>query len=294
MSDFVVEALQEPGLGAVGDDEGNPCLEVASSLYSCLQEVGQEHGPLHLQDAGTLHHIFTRLVAARKYLAEERASQSSVRVADNWREEHRFIARRGLKTIARYLQHDAWFGLRKGSTLGSGIKGNVNKMIHDIEKLVESYPKLMSYLDLALADLPAFKRKQAREIEDQDKFRKVHSELLTAPSLKKLIIYGRWTISDQVLETVLRQVFLNLESFSEVGCEGYSLDALVGITQAMPRMHSFQAFTVIDSNILNDKNKLRLYDDWPISPCEVETNSILVYYFYGQNYVRDTDEVWRK
>lgn len=255
MSDFVVEALQEPGLGAVGDDEGS-CSEAASSLYSCLQEVGQEHGPLHLQDAGTLYYVFTRLVAARNYL-KERASQSRVQVADNWREEHHFIATRGFKTIERYSQHDAWFGLRKSNMPGSGSKGNVDKMVHDIEKLVEGYPKLRPYLDFALTDLPAFKRKQVQEIEDQDRFRKAHPELLAVPSLKKLMIYGRWTISDQVLETMLRRVFPNLESLSEVGCEGYSLEALIRITQAMSWMHSFQALNVIDPSTLSDNNRLR-------------------------------------
>lgn len=106
--------------------------------------------------------------------------------------------------------------------------------IRAIEKQVAQEPLLHSILDRFMDEQRAVQEKRVLENETQRQFRMAHPECLAVPSLKKLLIFGHWIISEEVLEIMFGRVFRNLEQVNQYQCEGFGDEAWVRIIKEMP------------------------------------------------------------
>ncbi|KAF9304484.1 hypothetical protein BGZ74_001444 [Mortierella antarctica] len=69
--------------------------------------------------------------------------------------------------------------------------------IQNIEELVANETYLQPYLDAVLAGCQEFEARKKQEEEDLKKYRAEHPEHLAMPSVRKLEMYGRWSMSDE-------------------------------------------------------------------------------------------------
>ncbi|KAG0336336.1 hypothetical protein BG000_006693 [Podila horticola] len=114
-------------------------------------------------------------------------------------------------------------------------------------------------LEAVLAALRVSKLRERQEEEALRRYRVGHLDHLVMPSVKRLEIFGRWIMSDEVLEVLLGRVFRNLKELSECLTEGYSLDTLVRVTQSMPWLETVQSVNPVDLASLRDEHKLQLH-----------------------------------
>ncbi|KAG0034771.1 hypothetical protein BGZ82_005620, partial [Podila clonocystis] len=150
---------------------------------------------------------------------------------------------------------------------GKTIQELAQKEIQNIEDLVANEADLQPYLEAVLAGCQEFEVRKRCEEEDMKKYRADHPERLVMPSLRKLEMYGRWSMSEEVLELMLGRVFRNIKSLSQCMCEGYSLEALVRVTQSMPWLSRVQAVDPVDVSRLSDAFKLQAFTVWLNVPC---------------------------
>lgn len=112
--------------------------------------------------------------------------------------------------------------------------------IRAIEEQVAQEPLLQPILHRFMDEQRAVQEKKVGENENQRQFRMAHPECLVVPSLKKLLIFGHWIISEEVLEIMLGRVFRNLEQVSQYQCEGFEDEAWVRIIKEMPYQNTSQ------------------------------------------------------
>lgn len=97
---------------------------------------------------------------------------------------------------------------------------------------------LQRVLDTLLAARARFCEKRATQAAIAAVLQAEMPERLAVPSLMSLELNGRWVILDDVLETLLGQVFVHAEAVDLFGCEGFSIHTWVGATGAMPFLQS--------------------------------------------------------
>ncbi|KAF9367912.1 hypothetical protein CPC16_005901, partial [Podila verticillata] len=73
----------------------------------------------------------------------------------------------------------------------------------------------------------------------------------------KLELFGRWGISDAVLETLLGRVFRNVKTLKGCMWQGYSMDALIRVTQAMPWLEHVYITDVFDPEAVSEEYRLQ-------------------------------------
>lgn len=102
----------------------------------------------------------------------------------------------------------------------------------------------------------AAQEKKVLEDERERRFQKAHPECLVMPSLRKLLIFGHWVISDEVLEIMLGRLFRNLESVNYYKFEGFKNETWVWITKAMPYLKNGQILWswVMAARIISSSN----------------------------------------
>lgn len=106
--------------------------------------------------------------------------------------------------------------------------------IRAIEEQVAQEPLLQPILERFMDEQRAIQKKRVLENESQRQFRMAHPECLVVPSLKKLLIFGNWIISEEMLEIMFGRVFRNLEQVNQYQCEGFGDEAWVRIIKEMP------------------------------------------------------------
>ncbi|KAG0028056.1 hypothetical protein BGZ81_005060 [Podila clonocystis] len=158
-------------------------------------------------------------------------------------------------------------------------------MVQTIEDLVDQ-AGLQLELDSALAALRVSSTREREEEEGLRKYRVEHPNHLVVPSVKKLEIFGRWIMSDDVLEILLGRVFRNLKELNECMTEGYSLDTLVKVTQSMPWLETAQSVNPVDLDSLRDEHKLQLHMNDVRLPFSDDARTRVYYRFVGhQSYI---------
>ncbi|KAF9314668.1 hypothetical protein BG003_003921 [Podila horticola] len=133
---------------------------------------------------------------------------------------------------------------------------HIAEAVAGIKDLVAKH-NLQTQLDKMLRDVRALKLKRQREKQAMAQLRAEHPEQLVAPSVKKLEIYGRWVMSDAVLETLLTRVFRNVWQLNECLTSGYSMDAFVRVTQSMPWLERVKSINLFDPDSLSEGYKLQ-------------------------------------
>ncbi|KAG0011928.1 hypothetical protein BGZ82_002805 [Podila clonocystis] len=158
-------------------------------------------------------------------------------------------------------------------------------MVQTIEELVDQ-ACLQVELDAALAALRVSSTRERQEEEGLRRYRVEHPNHLVVPSVKKLEIFGRWIMSDDVLEILLGRVFRNLKEMNECMTEGYSLDTLVKVTQSMPWLETAQSVNPVDLDSLKDEHKLQLHVNDIRLPFSDDARTRVYYRFVGhQSYI---------
>lgn len=91
-----------------------------------------------------------------------------------------------------------------------------------------------------------------------NRYRVEHPDHLVVPSLKKLELFGRWIMSDEVLvEILLGRAFRNVQELGDCLMEGYSSEALARVTQSMPWLTFIHSVNPVDLASLSDEYKLQ-------------------------------------
>ncbi|KAF9386266.1 hypothetical protein CPB97_003885 [Podila verticillata] len=139
------------------------------------------------------------------------------------------------------------------------------ELLAKIEELVKTHG-LLPQLDTILADMRVLAQKQRKEEEHLKRLRAAHPELLVVASLKKLELFGRWGISDSVLETLLGRVFRNVKMLNGGMWEGYSMNALIRVTQAMPFLDYVRIIDLFDPEAVSEEYRLQPLSKQTIRP----------------------------
>ncbi|KAF9312417.1 hypothetical protein BG003_006299 [Podila horticola] len=178
-------------------------------------------------------------------------------------------------------------GIMDGNCPEKNTPERVAIMVQTIEKLVDQ-ASLQPELEAVLAALRVSKLRERQEEESLRRYRVGHLDHLVMPSVKRLEIFGRWIMSDEVLEILLGRVFRNLKELSECLTEGYSLDTLIRVTQSMPWLETVQSVNPVDLTSLRDEHKLQLhtYSSNIRFPFTDDSKTRVRYQFLGhQNYI---------
>ncbi|KAF9212030.1 hypothetical protein BGZ59_007313 [Podila verticillata] len=133
---------------------------------------------------------------------------------------------------------------------------DVAKVARTLEEFVDQ-AGLQPELEATLARLQVWQAREWQEKEDLERYRAEHPEQLVVPSVRRLDIFGHWTMSDEVLEIMLGRVFRNARELRESMMEGYSLDTLVRVTQTMPWLEYVHSVNLFNPASLSDEYKLQ-------------------------------------
>ncbi|KAF9336890.1 hypothetical protein BG006_006998 [Podila minutissima] len=121
-----------------------------------------------------------------------------------------------------------------------------DKKSSELHGLVAASPVLKRVHDTLMAARVRYYEKQATKDAITAVFQSEHPDRLVEPSLKTLELNGRWVISDDVLETMLGQVFVNVESVDLFGCEGFGTRTWIRATAATPFLKSASVNRVLE------------------------------------------------
>lgn len=106
--------------------------------------------------------------------------------------------------------------------------------------------------DTLMAARVRYYKKQATQDAITAVFQSEHPDRLVVPSLKTLELSVRWVISDDILETMLGQVFVNVESVDLFGCEGFGTRTWIRATAATPFLKSASVNRVLEAETAAD------------------------------------------
>ncbi|KAG0019754.1 hypothetical protein BGZ82_011799 [Podila clonocystis] len=163
------------------------------------------------------------------------------------------------------------------------IHDRQSRELHD---LIAASPVLKRVHDTMMAARVQYYEKQATQAAITAVFQSEHPDRLVVPSLTTLELNGRWNMSESVLETMLDQVFVNVESLDMFGCEGFETRAWIRATAAMPFLKSARVNRAMDAGTLADfglhSHKPREYLDSALF--ETETRKRLEYNFVEGSY----------
>lgn len=132
----------------------------------------------------------------------------------------------------------------------------VAKAARALEDLVDQ-ARLQSELEAILTELQEWQVREREEEEDLKNYRVEHPEQLVVLSVRKLEIFGRWIMSDEVLEMILGHMFRNVRTWKECMTEGCSLDTLIRVTQSMPWLASVHSVNPVNLASLSDEYMLQ-------------------------------------
>ncbi|KAF9380327.1 hypothetical protein CPC16_010372 [Podila verticillata] len=255
---------------------------------------------LHHQSSQTLHHIHTYLflLSEDRKNAAFRAEQCPGPVPDE------ALSALQLHTLRENIMFSSlrqifWDAPRlcashpDGSCPEKSNPGAAVKIARKIEELVDQVG-LRAELEEVVAELQIWQAREREEEEGLKKYRVEHPDHLVVPSLKKLELYGRWIMSDEVLEILLGRVFRNVQDLHECLTEGYSFETLVRVTQSsMPALKSVHLVNPFDSTSVSDAYKLQsdlgVFKKKP--PFMNDARTRVRYKFLGkQSYYRASDE----
>ncbi|KAF9211506.1 hypothetical protein BGZ59_007971 [Podila verticillata] len=255
---------------------------------------------LHHQSSQTLHHIHTYLFLLNedRKNAAFRAEQCPGPVPDE------ALSALQLHTLRENIMFSSlrqifWDAPRlcashpDGSCPEKSNPGAAVKIARKIEELVDQVG-LRAELEEVVAELQIWQAREREEEEGLKKYRVEHPDHLVVPSLKKLELYGRWIMSDEVLEILLGRVFRNVQDLHECLTEGYSFETLVRVTQSsMPALKSVHLVNPFDSTSVSDAYKLQsdlgVFKKKP--PFMNDARTRVRYKFLGkQSYYRASDE----
>ncbi|KAF9376796.1 hypothetical protein CPB97_010591 [Podila verticillata] len=148
----------------------------------------------------------------------------------------------------------------------------LDSQIRNIEEILERTPELKPSLETLLENIARNEYKREQEAGRLKQFWAAHPERLVVPSVKKLALYGRWSLSEEVLETMLGQVFRNVESIGEFLSEGYSMSGIVRATQAMPWLKTYHSVRYFDPETCQGDCRLKQFTEYPIAPLAFTNN----------------------
>ncbi|KAG0086529.1 hypothetical protein BGZ92_008071 [Podila epicladia] len=226
---------------------------------------------------------------------QEQTPRPEVAQDPGWMERHLMMYREMLMITGshgRGLQFDGSLAsIRQTSRddphWGKTEQELIQMEIQNIEELVANEADLQPYLDAVLASCQEFEARKRQEEEDMKNYRAEHPEHLVMSSVRKLEMYGRWSMSDEVLELMLGRVFRNIRFLDQCMCEGYSLDAFVRVTQSMPWLTRVQAVDPVDLSCLSDAYKLQAHTASLIPPYNNDAATRVMYSFGDRmSYVR--------
>ncbi|KAG0335988.1 hypothetical protein BG000_007030 [Podila horticola] len=204
--------------------------------------------------------------------------------------EQRMTAYRQQCAMRRPVLHDRRFRAFQTTPTGQPVSQERREgQIRNTEEILERTPELKPCLETLFESMVLNEHKKEQEAERLRQFRAAHPERLVVPSVKKLGLYGRWNISEKVLETMLGQVFRNVESIDEFLSEGYSMGGMVRITQAMPWLKRYHSVRYFDPETCKGNYRLKRFMEYPVAPFEHDAANRVLYEFYLASYVRDTD-----
>ncbi|KAG0328420.1 hypothetical protein BG000_000501 [Podila horticola] len=161
-----------------------------------------------------------------------------------------------------------------------------DRQSRDLHDLVAASPVLKRVYDTLMAARVRYYEKEATHAAITAVFQMEHPDRLVVPSLKAMELNGRWVISDDMLGTVLGQVFVNVESLDLFGCEGFENRAWIRATAAMPFLKSATVNRVLDVRTAADFG-LQMHgrrDSLGRALFETDTRKRLEYCFMGGSY----------
>ncbi|KAG0032373.1 hypothetical protein BGZ82_006568 [Podila clonocystis] len=245
--DFEISCLQDND-----EDSGREGTDPPTPSSSTLKDPSNTHELLRGQTTHTLDRIHWHLtsVGNTPYRRERVHGQITDLGLDELRGHVMFWEWPLEEVEAFILSAD-------DSSSKDNASEEVAKAVRDIEELVGNEAHLQSELEVVLAQMQVWQARQREEKEGLTRYRAEHPDHLAAPSVKRLEIYGRWIISDEVLETMLACVFCNLTTLRECLTTGYSTDALVRVTQSMPWLSLVHIVDRYDPSSVSEENKLR-------------------------------------
>lgn len=286
-SDFILEAVPEHELINNFETESKDFSVGDSSrkepkVYSLQTES--------LQD---LELIYYYLIHLERRLKEPRATPlfPGLDGAPPPDIEQRLTAYRQQCMMRRPVQHDRRFrGFQMAPVVQPVAQERLDSQIRNLEEILERTPELKQSLETLFENIARNEHKREHEAGRLKQFRAAHPERLVVPSVKKLALYGRWSLSDKVLETLFGQVFRNVESIDEFLIEGYSISGMVRVTQAMPWLKRYHSVRYFDPEACQGDYRLRRFTEYPVAPFECDAANRVLYEFYlGASYVRDTN-----
>ncbi|KFH71344.1 hypothetical protein MVEG_01644 [Podila verticillata NRRL 6337] len=243
-----------------------------------------------LRDLGLIHYY---LIQMERRIKEPRATPlfPGLEGAPPPDIEQRLTTYRQQCMMRRPVQHDRRFrGFEMAPVIQPVVQERLDSQIRNIEEILERTPELKPSLEILFENIARNEHKKEQEAEWLRQFRAAHPERLVVPSVKKLSLYGRWSLSEEVLETMLGQVFRNVESIDEFLSEGYSMSGMVRVTQAMPWLKRYHSVRYFDPETCQGDYKLKQFTEYPIAPFEYDAaNRVLYECYLGASYVRDTN-----
>ncbi|KAG0096272.1 hypothetical protein BGZ93_004809 [Podila epicladia] len=154
-----------------------------------------------------------------------------------------------------------------------------DRNISELNGLVAASPVLKCAYATLMAARARYYEKQATQDDITAVFQSEHPDRLVVPSLKTLELNGRWVVSDDVLETMLGQVFVKVESVDLFGCEGFRTRTWVRATAAMPFLRSAGVNRALEAEIASNFGLQSREPRGPMSLFEIETHKRLDYTF---------------
>ncbi|KAG0344073.1 hypothetical protein BG004_004765 [Podila humilis] len=124
------------------------------------------------------------------------------------------------------------------SVMAEKTKKTRDEIVEEILDELKQESELQSLLDLELGKIRQLEVKKRREAKAFRLLRRQEPTLVVAPSVKKLLLYGQWTMDDEVLELIFGKVLRNLEEINSSYCLGFQDATWIRVRDAMPWLKS--------------------------------------------------------